>query len=156
MLAGKCLKRWSNDAVLAGKCLKRWSNDAVLSGKSVPPQFFFAPPPSPPPLQIKLGGPIAVNCSEIIYYYRNVSFKDINVHCYMPCFTFHVAYFSVRRPQCHESSQLFLPVFLQWEDLQQLHDECSWDNDSVESIRLPSKQHQPDVDCLSFNGEGLD
>ena len=54
--------------MLAGKCLKRWSNDAVLSGKSVPPQFFCpsGPPPSPPPLQIKLGGPIAVNCSGII------------------------------------------------------------------------------------------
>ena len=64
MLAGKCLKRWSNDAVLAGKCLKRWSNDAVLSGKSVPPQFFLPLPP-PPHLQIKLGGPIAVNCSGI-------------------------------------------------------------------------------------------
>ena len=47
--------------MLAGKCLKRWSNDAVLSGKSVPPQFFL---PLPLPLQIKLGGPIAVNCSE--------------------------------------------------------------------------------------------
>ena len=55
---------------LTGRNLRPKSADEKSSGRSLWKVFhnFFAPPPSPlpPPLQIKLGGPIAVNCSGIL------------------------------------------------------------------------------------------
>ena len=77
---------WAFTVNLRPKKTPQAEISGVISGRkllrpkpleSVPPQF-FCPSPLPPPLQIKLGGPIAVNCSGIyiyIYYiYTHSSF----------------------------------------------------------------------------------
>ena len=68
---------WAFTVNLRPKKTPQAEISSVISGRkllrpkpleSVPPQFFL-PLPLPPPLQIKLGGPIAVNCSGIKNYY---------------------------------------------------------------------------------------
>ena len=98
-------------------------NVNVHWNKSVPHFFLpLPPPPLPPPLQIKLGEPIAVNCSGIMNHNFTIKFfkmaqngtTELRLSCYKEMVQRITISISIKRIVCPETIFVCLNAFPQF------------------------------------------